>query len=76
MEDVMARDQTSSTGEERMQINRVFEQSRLAEDLVASAYENLIPICRQHLCAAGHTQPSRKFSGRTGREIQQCAVGI
>jgi hypothetical protein len=72
----MANNQIGAGGEERLEIDRVFERSRLDEGLMVCAYENLVRISRQSMRTAWHIEPGREFSGRIDRGIQPCAIGM
>jgi len=58
------------------QVERVFETSRLAGELMACAYENLVPISRKSLNTTPPWKPSHRLGGQIGKENQLCLTGI
>jgi len=59
-----------------LKIERVFESSRLAGELMASAYENLVPIRQQALNTMPQIKPSGKLWGQISMEKRRCAIGM
>ncbi len=57
-------------------VERVFETSRLAGELIAGAYENLIPISRKSLNPAPQWKSSHGLCGQISKEKRQCLIGI
>jgi hypothetical protein len=59
-----------------LKIERVFESSRLAGELMACAYENLVPISRQSINSALLWKSSDKLRGQITEEKRQCMITI
>ena len=59
-----------------LKIERLFESSRLAGELMACAYENLVPIRRHVLNPAWAKQLPDGFRRSSFREAPRCVVGI
>lgn len=72
----MAMDHKKAKDAKRLKIERIFERSRLAGELMACAYENLIPIRRQVLNTMPQIKPSGKLWTQISMEKQQCAIGM
>jgi len=60
----------------RIEIERFFESSRLAGELMACAYENLIPIPRRSLNPTPQWKSSHRLCGQISKEKRQCLIGI
>ena len=58
-----------------LEIERVFETSRLAGELMASAYENIIPIRRKSLNETTKNELLRKSWYRS-KEERKCLIGM
>jgi hypothetical protein len=76
MEDLMAMTRKKARDAKSLKIQRVFESSRLADELMASAYENLVPIRRQGLSTMPQIKPSGKLWRQISMEKRQCAIGM
>ena len=63
-------------GTRRVEIERIFESSRLAGELMACAYENLVPIKRHFLNPVREVELSDNFRRLSAMEEQRCAVGM
>lgn len=72
----MTMDHKKAKDTKSLKIQRVFESSRLADELMASAYENLVPIRRQALNTMSQIKPSGKLWGQISMEKRQCAIGM
>ena len=59
---------------EGLKIERLFESSRLAGELMACAYENLVPIRRHVLNPAGTRQPPDGFRRSSFKEEPRCVA--
>lgn len=57
-----------------VEIERVFQSSRLASEFMARAYENLVPIKRQDLYPGLLNDQANKLWATIGMEKRQCAV--
>ena len=68
----MVMEQGNLRNTRRVEIERVFESSRLAGELMACAYENLVPI-KQHFLNSVRTDEVCRSSAM---EEQQCVVGM
>ena len=64
----MAMDCSHGKNARGLKIERLFESSRLAGELMACAYENLVPIRRQVLNPAGAKQLPDGFGRSSFRE--------
>jgi len=58
-----------------LKIERVFETSRLAGELMACAYENIIPISRKPLNVTKKIEPLQKLWSQN-KEERKCVMGI
>lgn len=70
----MTMDRKKAKDAKRLKIERIFESSRLAGELMACAYENLVPIRRQALNTMPQIKPSDKLWGQINMEKQRCAI--
>ena len=68
----MMTERNNPKGTRGLEIERVFESSRLAGELIACAYENLVPIKRHLFNSAQEVELSEK----PPMEGQRCAVGM
>jgi hypothetical protein len=57
-----------------LRIERVFQSSRLADEFMASAYENVVPISRKSLNATKRFDLERK-SWSCNKEERKCVIG-
>lgn len=55
-----------------LKIEREFKTSRIAGELMACAYENLIPISRRHSNLALHWKSPDRLWGQITKEKRQC----
>ena len=72
----MATDCEKPKGVKSFKIERVFETSRLAGELMACAYENLIPISRKSLNPTPQWKSSHGLCGQISKEKRPCLIGI
>lgn len=59
-----------------LKIERVFKTSRIAGELMACAYENLVPISRQSLNSAPRWKSPDRLWGQITKEKRQCMITI
>jgi hypothetical protein len=71
----MKMDYKNLKGANSLKIERVFETSRLAGELMACAYENIIPINRKSLNVKKKIEPLQKFWSKN-KEQRKCVMGI
>lgn len=74
MEDLMTMDCKKARNARMVEIERVFQSSRLASEFMARAYENLVPIKRQDLYPELLNDQANKLWATIGMEKRQCAV--
>jgi len=55
-------------------IERVFETSRLAGELMASAYENLVPISRHSINSTPQWKLPDRLWGHFSKEKRRCMI--
>jgi hypothetical protein len=72
----MATDCESPKDVKSLKIERVFKSSRLAGELMARAYENLVPISRQTLNSAPRCKSPGRLWGQIAKEKRQCMITI
>ena len=72
----MATDCESPKDAKGIKIERVFMTSRLADELMACAYENLVPISRQALNSESRWKSPSRLWGQIAKEKQQCMITI
>ena len=58
-----------------LKIERIFQSSRLANEFMASAYENIVPINRKHLNVTKKIELSQKLWSRS-KEERKCVIGM
>ena len=71
---VMEQGNLRDTG--KVEIERIFESSRLAGELMACAYENLVPIKQYFLNSVRTDELSDEVRRASVMEEQRCAVGM
>jgi hypothetical protein len=76
LEVVMAMDCKSIKDVKSLKIERVFETSRLAGELMACAYENLVPISRKSINSVPQWKSPDRLWGQIGKEKRQCMTKI
>jgi len=72
----MAMDGKKEKDVKGFQVERVFESSRLADELMARAYENLIPISRRSLTPTLQGTSFLGFCGPMRKEDRPCLIGM
>ncbi len=72
----MVMEQGNLRNTRRVEIERVFESSRLAGELMDCAYENLVPIKQHFLNPVRTDELSDEVRRSSGMEEQRCAVGM
>ena len=71
----METDYTNRKDAKSLKIERVFDTSRLAGELMACAYENIIPISRKPLNVTKQIDPLQRLWSQN-KEERKCAMGI
>lgn len=72
----MATDCKNPKDAKSLKIERLFETSRLAGELMACAYENLVPISRQSLNSAPLWKSPDKLQRQITEEKRKCMITI
>jgi hypothetical protein len=72
----MATDCESPKDAKGLKIERVFKTSRLAAELMAYAYENLVPISRQAKNSASRWKSPSRLWRQIAKEKRQCMITI
>jgi hypothetical protein len=63
-------DRTATPNRRMATVERRFERSRLSEEVLASAYERLVPIVRR-LAALSPEQPQQRLVARQPRQARR-----
>lgn len=61
-------------GAKVLELKRVFQESRVASELMGSAYERVVPIEERSVEPTSPAGPARRFWASVGTEEQSCAV--